>query len=154
MPTTAQLTAEIQLGPHATTLAPFVTAKNDAAITDFLNDRAGAGAGVITLDSIPRQRILRAFLKVAINLDAEVAAKKSKWDRILPFVRDMEDTPTAVINDVLNLAVTDGLLTQVKVDNIRTRNGSRCEVLWGDGVSVTTADVSRAVRNDSGMGRW
>lgn len=154
MPTTAQLTAEIQLGPHAATLAPFVTAKNDAAITDFLNDRAGAGAGVITLDSIPRQRILRAFLKVAIDLEAKTAALKLKWDRILPFVRDMEDTPTAVINDVLNLAVTDGLLTQAKVDNIRTRNGSRCEVLWGDGVSVTTADVSRAVRNDSGMGRW
>lgn len=154
MPTTAQLTAEIQSGPHAATLAPLVAAKSDIAIADFLNERNGTGSAVITLDVIPRQKLLRVFLKVAIDLNAATTAIKAKWDRILPFVRDMEDTPVAVINDVLNLAVTDGLLTQVKVDNIRTRNGSRAEVLWGETTKITPTDVSKAVRLDDGTGRF
>lgn len=154
MPTTVQLTTEIQSGPHAATLAPMVAAENDIAIADFLNDRNGTGSAVITLDSIPRQRVMRVFLRVAIDLDTKTAAMKSKWDRILPFIRDMEDTPVAVINDVLDLAVADGLLTAAKVNNIRTRSGSRAEVLWGEGVFITPTEVSKAVRLDNGTGRW
>lgn len=154
MPTTAELTAEIQLGPHAATLAPLVTAGNDVAIAAFLNDKSGTGSGALTLSSIPRQRVLRVFLKVAIDLDLKAAAMKAKWDRILPFVRDMEDIPANVLEDVLTLAVTDGLITTAKADNIRKRTGSRSEILWGEGVSVTPSDVSRAVRNDNGSGRW
>lgn len=145
-----QLKNEIKTGPHAATLAPHVTAGNDLAIADFLNDKAGAGAGTIVLSSIPRQRILRVFLEVAIDLDTKATAVKSKWDRILPFVRDMEDTPLTVINDVLTLAVTDGLLTAAKVDMIRQRAGSRCEVLWGENKTVLSTDVARALRNADG----
>lgn len=140
--TPAELKAEIQTGPHAAMLAPLVAAGNDAAIAAFLNDKAGPGAALITLDRIPRQKILRVFLKVAIALNAETAAIKSKWDRILPFVRDMEDTPTVVINDVLALAVADGLLTAASVDNLRTRRGSRAEVLSGEGDVVSPTAVS------------
>lgn len=131
-------------------MAAHVTNGNDAAIAAFLNDRNAAGAAAITLNAIPRQRILRVFLKVAIDLDAKTAAMKARWDRILPFVRDMEDTPVGVINDMLNLAVTDGLINAVQANNIRQRTGSRAEILWGEGVSVTTFDVARALRNDNG----
>lgn len=146
MPTPAALKAEIMSGPHAATLAPHVIAGNDRAIAEFLTDRNSAGAAPIALSTIPRQRVLRVFLKVAINLDTEVAAKKAKWDRILPFIRDMEDTPAAVIEDVLTLAVTDGLITAAKADNIRKRNGSRCEALWGEDVTITPIDVAQALR--------
>lgn len=148
--TPAELRTEIKTGPHAATLAPHVASGNDQAITDFLNDKSGPGSAPITLAAIPRQRILRVFLKVATDLDSKTAALKSKWDRILPFVRDMEDTPLAVINDVLALAVTDGLLTAAKADNIRQRAGSRCEVVWGEGKTVLATDVARALRNADG----
>lgn len=146
----AALRAEIRTGPHAAALAAHVTSGNDAAIASFLNDRNATGSAAITLNTIPRQRILRVFLKVAIDLDAKTAALKSKWDRILPFVRDMEDTPIGVINDVLNLAVTDGLLTAARADSIRQRQGSRAEVLWGEGLSITPEHVARALRNADG----
>lgn len=146
MPTSTELKAEILSGPHSATLAPLVAAGNDQAIANFLNATSGAGAALITLSTIPRQRVLRVFLKVAIDLNAATTAIKAKWDRILPFVRDMEDTPLAVINDVLTLAVTDGLLTQTKVDNLRTRMGSRAEALWGENETITHADVAFALR--------
>lgn len=146
MPSPAQLKSEIQAGPHAATLAPHVTSGNDKAIADFLNDQNGAGAAIITLSSIPRQRVLRVFLKVAIDLDVKTAAIKAKWDRILPFVRDMEDIPSAVLEDVLTLAVTDGLLTALKADNIRKRIGTRAEVLWGADVFISPTDVSETRR--------
>lgn len=146
MPTAAALKAEIMSGPHAATLAAHVTAGNDRAIAEFLTDRNGAGAATIALATISRQRILRVFLKVAIDLDAKTAAMKAKWDRILPFIRDMEDTPAAVIEDVLTLAVADGLITAAKADNIRKRNGSRCEALWGEGETITPIDVAQALR--------
>lgn len=146
MPTTAALKAEILSGPHAATLAPFVIAGNDVAIAAFFNDKSGTGSGALTLSSIPRQRVLRVFLKVAIDLDLKAAAMKGKWDRILPFVRDMEDIPAAVLEDVLTLAVTDGLITAAKADNIRKRTGGLCEVLWGENENITHADVAFALR--------
>lgn len=142
--TPTELKTEIQTGPHATTLAPFVAAGNDRAIVDFLNDLNGPGAALITLSSIPRQRVLRVFLRVAIDLDAKTAALKSKWDRILPFIHDMEDIPPVVLDEVLTLAVNDGLLTTVKANSIKTRIGSRAEVLWGQ--SITINDVSETRR--------
>lgn len=146
----AALRAEIKAGPHAAALAPFVASGNDDAIARFLNDKNSAGSAQITLNIISRQRILRVFLRAAIDLDAKSATLKSKWDRILPFVRDMEDTPLTVINEVLSLAVTDGLITAARADNVRQRNGSRCEAVWGENEIVTADDIAKALRNEAG----
>lgn len=146
----AALRTEIRTGPHAATMAAHVTNGNDVAIAAFLNDRNAAGAAAITLNTIPRQRVLRVFLKVAIDLDGKTAAMKARWDRILPFISGMDDTPVGVLNDALDLAIADGLLLPAKADSIRQRNGSRCEVLWGEGESVTPFDVARALRDASG----
>lgn len=139
-----ELKAEIQTGPYASTLAPYVTSGNDNAIADFLNSNSNGAA--ITLNTIPKQRVLRVFLKVAIDLATAPAALRDKWDRILPFIRDMEDTPLGVIDNLLALAVADGLLNQTKADGIKTRVGSRAEVLWGENQKISPEDVAKAVR--------
>lgn len=146
MPTPAALKAEIMAGPHAATLAPHVSAGNDRAIAEFLNDRNSVGAAPIVLSTIPRQRVLRVFLKVAIDLNTATTAIKAKWDRILPILYNLDDTPLVVLEDVLTMAVTDGLITAAKADNIRKRNGARCEVLWGEGETITHTDVAFALR--------
>lgn len=146
--TPALIKAEIQTGPHAATLAPFVTAGNDVAIAYFLNDPNGAGKGLVTLTGLDNQGLLRTFLPVAIALAAKTTAIQAKWDRLLDMVKYMEAVPPADIDALLALAVAEGFLTQAKVDSLKTRMGSRAEVLWGKLVSVP--DVANSLRNADG----
>lgn len=144
--TPALIKAEIQTGPHAATLATFVTTGNDVAIAAFLNDPNGAGKGLVTLTGLDKQTLLRTLLPVTVVLAGKTAAIQAKWDRLLDMVKFMESIPPADINDLLALAVTEGLLTQAKVDGLKTRIGSRAEVLWGAGRTVSPTDISESRR--------
>lgn len=138
--------AEIQAGPHAATLAPFVTAGNDVAIAAFLNDPNGAGKGLVTLPALDKQALLRAFIPVVIALAGKTAAIQGKWDRLIDLVKFMESVPPADIDALLALAVSESFLTQAKVDGLKARNGSRAEVLWGAGRAVSPTDISETRR--------
>lgn len=146
--TPALIKAEIQTGPHAATLAPFVTASNDVAIANFLNDANGAGKGLVTLTAMDKQTLLRTFMPVAIALATQTTAIQAKWDRLMDMVKYMESVPPADIDAMLALAVAESYLTQAKVDSLKTRMGSRAEVLWGKLVSVP--DVANSLRNADG----
>lgn len=147
--TPAALKAEIQTGPHAATLAPFVTAKNDAAIAAFLNDKNGVGKGLVTVASMDKQRVLIALLPAALTLSTKSAALQTKWDRILRYMGDMDTIPAGAIDAMLAMAVVDTMLTQAQVDALKTRMGSRAEVL-GDLIPLDTTNVACALRNDNG----
>lgn len=142
--TSAELKAEIQSGPHAATLAPFVAAGNDAAIAAFLNDPSGPGAGTVTRSTLTQQGLLRAFGPVVVSLASKTAAIKEKWDRIINLIKYMEEISPADIDSILSLAVTDGLMTAAKVTELKTRTGCRAEVLFGR--LVTPTDVSETRR--------
>lgn len=143
--TPTALKAEIQTGPHAAAMAAFVTSGNDTAIAAFLNSQTGAGSGTVTLANMDRQRLLRALVPVSLALASRTDAVKTKWDRIINMLRDIDTIPMAEIDAILSLAVTDTLLTAANVTAIKTRIGSRAEVL-GDTQLVSIADVAIALR--------
>ena len=147
--TPAALRDEIQTGPHAAALAAFVTSGNDTAIAAFLNNPTGPGSGTVTLATLDRQRLLKAFVPVALVLAGKATAIQAKWDRILNMLRDLETITPVEIDAILSLAVTDTLLTAGAVTAIKTRIGSRAEVLGGtQPISVT--QVAGALRQANG----
>jgi hypothetical protein len=76
------------------------------------------------------------------------AARQGKWDRVFAALRSVPSvhvTSTGV-QQMLGLAVQDGLLTSDQVAAIGVRQGSRAEVLFGPGVAVGQAQVSLALR--------
>ena len=143
--TPTALRAEIHTGPHAAALAAFVTSGNDTAIAAFLNSPAGAGSGTVTLANMDRQRLLRALVPVSLAMAARTAAIQAKWDRIINMLRDIDTIPAAEMDAVFALAVTDTLLTTANVTAIKTRIGSRAEVL-GDTQPITHLEVANALR--------
>lgn len=143
--TPAALKAEIQTGPHAAALASFVAAGNDVAIAAFLNSPTGPGSGTVTLTTLDRQLLLRALVPVAIVLASKTTAVQAKWDRIINMLRDLETITPVEIDAILTLAVTDTLLTAGAVTAIKTRIGSRAEVLFGRLVTATDVSETRRV---------
>ncbi len=144
----ASLLAEIESGPLAATLASFVAAGNDQAVAAALNDPAGPSAGPLTLASRPRNEVVALLAPLAFVLATKDAATQGAWDRALDIIlrADPIAVSGAAAQPLVDGAVATGLLTTDQVAALQTRTGSRAELLWGAGVTVTVNDVSRALR--------
>ena len=148
--TPAALKAEIQTGPHAAALAPFVASGNDTAIAAFLNSQTGAGAASVNRATIAKPLLMEALIPVVLALSAANPAIQGKWDRFLSMLRSVETFRIPVINALLQMVVADGLMSQAQVDAIKVQTGSRAELLFGIGTVVSITDVAGSLRNANG----
>jgi hypothetical protein len=127
----------------AATYAAFVAAGDDQACADALN---AITDDLITIDALPRDSFLTAIIPAAAALGAKDAATQGKWDRLLSLAcaaSSVSRTSWAMLSAA---AVTDGLLTQDDADAVFKRKGTRAEVLFGAGTSVSSTDISFALR--------
>lgn len=150
--TPAELKAEIDTGPLAAELAPFVAAGNDNDCAAMLNAMSQA---VIALPTIGKGALLRGIipaldqLATGVNLSgvALTAQISAKWTNRFAALRAGDDVMVldAALMGLLGQLVTDGLMLQPYIDAFSKRNGSRAEVLWGAGTVVRPADIQHAM---------
>jgi hypothetical protein len=139
---------EITNDPLNLGYAVFVTAGNDQAIADLLNAATGVGAATVTVPAMSRDNFMTAIIPALIVLPALSTTIQSKWDRILAVVRaaSIINISDPSIQALLGAAVSDNVLTSDQVSVIGQRTGSRAEVLFGAGTTVTNSDISFALR--------
>jgi hypothetical protein len=115
---------------------------NDQAVADLYNARTGPGAATVALTEVGKSDFLKAIRPALLALAGKDATVQAKWDRIIQAASfaDMV-TIDAVTLGVLALAVADGILTQAQSDAVWHRTGSRAEVLFGAGFTVSRSDV-------------
>lgn len=158
------LKTEIQADPMALGYAPYVAAGNDIAIADLLNALTGPGAAAISRQSITRGAFIDGIIPGTDQLSSGVSTSNT------PFTQAQKDRWTFRFNGLgsgdpvikldarkmgmLNQIVNEGIMTQAQIDAFTKRTGSRAEVLWGEGVTITANDVARAVRLDNGARSW
>ena len=140
---TAQLKTELTTDPNGLGYA----GKADAQLAALLNSFTGPGAAVVAIASMARSDFLLGIAPATFVLPSLSAALQSKWDRILSLARsaDQINVASATVQALLATAVSDGVLTQAQSDAISKRTGSRAEVLFGAGTSVSELDIARAM---------
>lgn len=151
--TPAELKAEIETGPLAAELAPFVVSGNDAAIAAVLNERRGG--------TMLRSRLVsaRAVLgeypggpqAAAVVLDKLEAAAASvpavKW--VMSFLKaDGVDIGSPATQGMLDQLAAGGLITAdeaTKLKSLGYAQASRAEIAFGQTVSPTDVSETRRV---------
>jgi hypothetical protein len=136
------LANEINTDPAGLGYAAGLAAKNDQGLADILNlPRAGAGFAA-NLEPVTSAQL---FSRIdATELFALPAIKLQQLQCVLAAgAIDLNDPATQAV--VLGIFPVAGV-TRANVQAALKRQGSRAEALFGRGVSVTSSDVSRALR--------
>lgn len=116
-------------------------------IAEALSDPTDATyAGTVTLSYLDRGPFLTALRPALASLPSATAAIQAKWDRVLSWVMSVDwvvaDSGTI---DLINSAVTDGVLTQAQADACYKRTGSWAEVNFGAGTTLNWWDITAAM---------
>lgn len=157
--TPAELKTEITTGPLATEIAPLVAAGNDGQIAAILNDKRYTRTERVLLRDIVRYLLDNGVWLTIVDKAADVAASQAKSAaRVFVEVQKMGfveslDMSRSSSQGMLAALVSAGVMTaehQTAITNMGVVPASRAEVL---GVTITTTDVARAVRNDDGSSK-
>lgn len=139
----SSLHSEITTDPLAMGYA--AVSGQDQAQANLLNALTGPGSATITLASMGRDDFLRGITPGVISLASASATLQAKWDRLLSVVRAATSVAVSAsdIQALLGQMVTDGLMTQLQINAFTQRTGSRAEVLFGSGTTITALDVAQ-----------
>ena len=148
----ANLQTEIQSGPLAVELAPYLDSGNDTAIANVLNEQRG--------ETMLRERMINARGVMAYYQDGPAAAAIAldkleaatafvpavKW--VMSFlVTDGIDIGSAATQAILDQLAASGLITTDEASKLKLLGYapvSRAEIMLGQGVSAS--DVAIALR--------
>lgn len=139
------LKSEIESDPKGIGYATHIRGGACGTIADLLNATTGPGAGTITLAWQRRDPFLTGLIGPLLVLATKDSATQAKWDRILATLRAAEWIDVSKAIQLLGLAQADGLIDDDGIAALTTRVGSRAEVLFGDGASVTYQQVAQAL---------
>jgi hypothetical protein len=140
------LKAELDTDPLALGYAALVTAGDDPAICEILNAATGEGVGAVAMTDRTKGEFLLAVAPAVLGLASLSDTLQRKWDRMLGLLTatDTVEVGHPGVSALLDVAVIDGVLTADQKAAILTRPGSRAEVLFGPGVTVTPFDAGSA----------
>lgn len=140
---------ELQTDPVAMGYAAYLPG-NPVGCALLLNSMASPGVASIAVISLPKGSVILAIVPVLDQLATGITlagaaipqAIITKWQQRFQALQAATDPLyIAPLVPMFNQAVTDGLTTSAYVQAITHRNGSRTEVLFGAGITVTWQDV-------------
>ena len=143
---------EIQTGPMAAELAPFVAAGNDVQVAAILNDKRFTKTQRVTLKDIVRYLLDNGVWLTIVDKAADIAPSPAKSAaRIFLEVQKMGfveslDMSKASSQGMLSTLVAAGTMTaahQIAITNMGIVPASRADVL---GATITHIDVAKALR--------
>ncbi|WP_109994964.1 hypothetical protein [Salinisphaera sp. LB1] len=138
-----QLQSEIDSDPAGIGYQTALATENTPQLAALLNDPTNA---TINRTSIQRDDFLLAIVPIVGNLSSATDAMRMKYQPLLDIASAAShiDMDTTII-DMIDGLVTDGLATHEQASVILTRQGSRVELIMGEGMAVTESDVAFAI---------
>lgn len=141
--TTAALRSEIQTDPAGVGYAPAAASGADGAVADLLN-AAGVGVGYsIFRKSVGVHEVIGAI--DSANFASLTALQLAKLQLLFAGTADVDATDLNTRNIATGI-FTGMAATLANLAVLVKRQGSRAEVLWGDGTRVSADDVGHALR--------
>lgn len=142
------LASEINNDPKAMGFAALKTAGNDQGIANLLNALTGPGAASINVTSMAKDAFVEAVAASFFGLWNLSATLQAKYDRALQILNGFSLTvnPNGTnLGNLLAAMVADSVMAPATKTAIQTRTGSRAEVLFGQGVIISSRDVAAAL---------
>lgn len=135
------LLSEIQNDPQSIGYAAYVSAGNDVMVATLLNQIRAGGAYQIYRGVIDSYEVINNT--APSEWSALTAAEKQRYQTITGAAK----VDTANINVRSNFVsmFSGGSLTRTSLSNMAQRQGSRAEILWGAGITVSSNDIARAL---------
>lgn len=142
-----ELGTEISTDPEGLGLGELYDEGQYQGVANALNSLTGPGAASINLPSVSKDNFILAIAPALLVIPTLSSDLQTKWNLILNTVLGVNliDLTNSNVTDLLEDAVSDGVLTSDQVTAATTRIGSRAEVLWGAGTVVSAEDVSLAI---------
>ena len=145
MPTPSEIKAEIESDPQSLGYKnPDTTWKGDQEIADLMNAITGPGAETITRRLIKPEEIFNSIPYAEYQL--YLPEKREYIDTLLEMSggSGVIDGTDAVVWSNLITLFPQGSQARTNVLAKIQRTGSRAEVLWGEGVTISARDVGEA----------
>lgn len=141
--TFAALKTEIQTDPAGVGYASAVASGADGAVADLINTvRAGAAYSIFK-SSVPIAALVANI--DSTNFAALTALQLAKLQLLFAGSASLDATDLNTRNIVTGV-FTGMAATLANLTILVKRQGSRAEVLWGDGTRITADDVAHALR--------
>lgn len=150
--TAANLWAELQNGPYASVIAPKITSGDDQGIANILNDKAGAHNGPVAHADMQASEVSAEVNWLEFD-QGLTSGQKDTWNSII--AAQQVPIGSANVQSFFDLVFTVANCpnTRAALQALYTQTGSRSEVLFGTGVSVTAQQVNIA-RTTTGSGSF
>jgi hypothetical protein len=151
------LNQELASDPFSLGFAPLATSGSDSGLAGLLNAVRSGADFLLTLTYLDKNQFLTATtpaaVRLAIGFGADDAtglttAVVAKWNAVLAQARAAD--PGSQVNlgllQQLGSPVADNVMTADEFAAMTRRQGSRAEVLFGPGTTITSDDVATALR--------
>jgi hypothetical protein len=139
----ATLHNEIINDPLSLGYAPYASGGNDWGIANLLNNKVGAGTGVVGLPSMAKTDFFLAIIPAINSLPLLSGSVQTKWDRILSIIGASDTiTNNPIVQSLLTQSASDGLWSGAQASGVFNRVGSRAEVLFGANTQLTALDIA------------
>ena len=155
------LASEVNSDPAALGLAALVAAGSDAGVAAALNEVRTGDAYLVNKGMMSRAQFVFDWSSIMIRIPGLASGKAPFWQFACQLIlgADQIDVGSALLNGTLTngsltgglrqQAVADGLCTDAEWAGCAYRQGSRAEVLWGAGTTVSANDVAVALRGNN-----
>lgn len=140
----SELATELNTDPAALGYATHLASGEDSAIVSLLNDNAGAGSGTVDRIFVDAKTFQSAV--VGSEYLALTTPQQNLWLALINASQGNINIKNTNIRNQVLAVWGAGTTTRVNLGNLQTKNGSRAEVLWGDGTIVSFDDVAAARR--------
>ncbi len=137
------LKSELTADPLTLGYAPFVSGGNDTALVGLLN-AVGAGANFAIFN--PSIGLATLIANIAPADFAALTALQLQQLQLLLAVGQLDLTQSNIRAIVTAIFAGSTTATKNAMTALAKRQGSRCEVLFGAGSSVSTRDIAVALR--------
>ena len=142
----AALATELATDPLKLSYAPYVAKANDWAVAKLLNATEGPGVGDVPAGLIDGSQLLRAldpddFVKLTADQCAQLSLLFAIGKTGQSGIDLSNDETFAIFTKLLSQSMPT---TAGNLSTLRTRKGSRAEVLFGAGTTITAEQVGGA----------
>lgn len=139
----SELATELNTDPLGLGYASLMSAGDHSGLADVLNDKTGLGAGTIDREVVDAATLQGQV--VASEYTALSAVQQQLWLALLVASQgSVKVNDSGITGQVLQVWGA-GTTTRGNMAALQTRQGSRAEVLWGDGAVVTHTAVAEAL---------
>ncbi len=140
--TVSALAVELDTDPASLGYAPAILAGDQNTLFTLVNTPQPGGGFQVNRDPVPPEEVFGAVDPVDYVAMTTTELARLQVIMTLPTVNLADESTKTIVDELF----TNGSTTRLNIATLQKRNGSRAEVLWGEGTIVTVNQIDQALQ--------